>query len=43
MEKEAGFWSGTGNTFGDNFGARPNASPVVPAELLKFRDVPTCR
>jgi len=43
MEKEAGFWSGAGDTFEDNFWVRPNASRVVAAELLKFRVVPIDR
>ena len=40
MEKEAGFWSCTGNTFEVNFVLRPNISRAGPAELLKFRVVP---
>lgn len=43
MEKDAGFLSGTGNTFEGNFGVKPHASHVVPAELLKFRAMPMYR
>ena len=43
MEKDAGFWSGAGNTFEDSFGVKPHASRVVPAELLNFRAMPMYR